>query len=428
MNETLPPSTRAIHAAFDLVSRNSGKLTLGVLAAALAIFLATGFYVVKKEELGVRTRFGRVIDANVEPGWHYCLPIIEKTHVRKVLRIEGYQVASSEGGTVNFTILTGDTNLVEVAVAIQYQIDNLRNFLFATDDPIQVLTMLVREELVQIIGQNFIDLVLTLNRNIIQQHIEEAVAEELEHTDIGVELVALNIVEVTPVEETRAAFRDVSDATADKAQAISNANRDREYFLARSRGQAEAVLMDARAKATERVAQASASADAFLELLNEYRQQPSQVTITRYWQRMRTIFKDASLAAVNPGGDSTIDINMIDGLGGVSPAEMLLGPPAGAERPLLSATTRPGEHTVETVDDDKFLVSGQFHSRSAERDDLAIARPRSLIFDSASIFAHQRVKSDPPPATDQPFTEPIVETLAKEEPPVDGQQAQAGSE
>ena len=428
MNESLPPSTRAIHAAFDFAARNSGKLTLGVLAATLAVFLATGFYVVKKEELGVRTRFGRVIDANVEPGWHYCVPIIEKTHVRKVLRIEGYQVASSEGGTVNFTILTGDTNLVEVAVAIQYQIDNLRNFLFATDDPIQVLTMLIREELVQIIGQNFIDLVLTLNRNIIQQHIEEAVAEELERTDIGVELVALNIVEVRPVEETRAAFRDVSDATADKAQAISNANRDREYFLARSRGQAEAVVMDARAKATERVAQASASADAFLELLEEYRQQPAQVAITRYWQRMRTIFKDASLAAVNPGAESTIDINMIDGLGGVTPAEMLLVPPAGAERPLLTATTRPGEHTVETVDDDKFLVSGQFHSRSAERDDLAIARPRSLIFDSASIFAHQRVKSGPPPATDQPFTEPMVETLAKEEPPVDDPQAQAGSE
>ncbi|MDE0130479.1 MAG: protease modulator HflK [Gammaproteobacteria bacterium] len=428
MSEKLPPSTRAIHQAFDFVGRNSGKLTLGVVAAALAVFLATGFYVVKKEELGVLTRFGRVIDANVEPGWHYCVPIIEKTHVRKVLRIEGYQVASADAGTVNFTILTGDTNLLEIAVAVQYQIDNLRNFLFATDDPIQVLTMLIREELVQTVGQNFIDLVLTLNRNVIQQHIEEAVTEELERNDIGVELVALNIVEVSPVEETRAAFRDVSDATADKAQAISNANRDREHFLARSRGQAEAILMDARAKATERVAQAGSSADAFLELLDEYRQQPAQVTVTRYWQRMRTIFKDASLAAVNPGAESTIDINMIDGLGGATPAEMLLVPPARADRPLLSATTRPGEHAVETVDDDKFLVSGQFHSRSAERDDLAIARPRSLIFDSASIFTHQRVKSDPPPATDQPFTEPMVETLAKEEAQMDEQQAEAASE
>ena len=236
MSDTRPPSTRAIHAAFDFAGRNGGKLALGLVGAVLAVFLASGFYVVKKEELGVRTRFGRVIDDNVEPGWHYSIPIIEKTHVRKVLRIEAYQVASSDAGSVNFTILSGDTNLLEIAVAVQYRIDHLRNFLFASDDPIQVLTMLIREELVQIIGQNFIDLILTLNRNIIQQHMEQTIGEDLERHDIGLELVALNIVDVRPVEETRAAFRDVSDAIADKAQAVSNANRDRERFLARSRG------------------------------------------------------------------------------------------------------------------------------------------------------------------------------------------------
>ena len=427
MSDTRPSSTRAIHAAFDFAGRNGGKLALGLVGAVLAVFLASGFYVVKKEELGVRTRFGRVIDDNVEPGWHYCIPVIEKTHVRKVLRIEAYQVASSDAGTVNFTILSGDTNLLEIAVAVQYRIDHLRNFLFAADDPIQVLSMLIREELVQIIGQNFIDLILTLNRNIIQQHMEQAIGEDLERHDIGLELVALNIVDVRPVEETRAAFRDVSDAIADKAQAVSNANRDRERFLARSRGQAEAILMDARAKATARVAQARSSGDAFLELLGEYRRQPTQVTITRYWQRMRTIFRDASLAAVNPGSESTIDINMIDGLAGATPAEMVQLPSAG-DRPLLAATQPPGQHTVETVEDDKFLVSGQFHSRSAERDDLTIARPRSLIFDTPSIFTHQRVKNDPPPPTDQPFTEPMVETLAREEPQVDEQQEQAGPE
>ncbi|MCY4477013.1 MAG: protease modulator HflK [Gammaproteobacteria bacterium] len=424
MSDTRPPSTRAIHAAFDFAGRNGGKLALGLVGAILAVFLASGFYVVKKEEIGVRTRFGRVIDDNVEPGWHYRIPVIEKTHVRKVLRIEAYQVASSDAGTVNFTILSGDTNLLEIAVAVQYRIDHLRNFLFAADDPFQVLNMLIREELVQIIGQNFIDLILTLNRNIIQQHMEQAIGEDLERHDIGLELVALNIVDVRPVEETRAAFRDVSDAIADKAQAVSNANRDRERFLARSRGQAEAILMDARAKATARVAQARSSGDAFLELLGEYRRQPAQVTITRYWQRMRTIFRDASLAAVNPGSKSTIDINMIDGLAGATPAEMVQLPSAG-DRPLLAATKAPGEHTVETVEEDKFLVSGQFHSRSAERDDLTIARPRSLIFDTPSIFTHQRVKNDPPPPTDQPFTAPMVETLAEEESQVDKQQEQA---
>ena len=418
MNDGLQPSTRAIHAAFDFYGRNSGRILLGIIGVALAALLASGFYVVKKEELGVRTRFGKVIDDNVQPGWHYAVPIIEKTHIRKVLRIDAYQVASSEGGTVNFTILSGDTNLLEVTIAIQYRIDNLRNFLFASSDPVQILTMLAREELVSIIGQNFIDLILTLNRNLVQSHLEESVAEELEKNDIGLELVALNLVDVTPIEETRAAFRDVSDAIADKAQTISNANRESERFLARSRGQAEAMLMDARAKATARVAQAGSSAGAFLELLEEYRKQPTQVTITRYWQRMRTIFKDASLSAVNPGADSAIDINMIDGLAGMTPPEILQTPRDVAERPLLAATVSdaPDEmHSLETVDSDKFLISGQFHSRSAERDDVTAARPRSLIFDMPSVFSHRDIKSGAASPTQQPYTAPMVETIPEEE-------------
>lgn len=426
MNDALQPSTRAIHAAFDFYGRHSGRILLGVIGVALAAFLASGFYVVKKEELGVRTRFGKVVDENVEPGWHYCLPIIEKTHIRKVLRIDAYQVASSEGGTVNFTILSGDTNLLEVTIAIQYRIDNLRNFLFASSDPVQILTMLAREELVSIIGQNFIDLILTLNRNLVQSHLEESIAEELEKNDIGLELVALNLVDVTPIEETRAAFRDVSDAIADKAHTISNANRESERFLARSRGQAEAMLMDARAKALARVAQAESSSGAFLQLLGEYRKQPTQVTITRYWQRMRTIFKDASLSAVNPGADSAIDINMIDGLAGMTPPEIFQAPRAGAERPLLTTTGPDEMHSLETVDSDKFLISGQFHSRSAERDDVTAARPRSLIFDMPSVFSHREIKSSATSPTQQPYTAPMVETIPEEEAAASEEAAKGG--
>ena len=415
MNDSLQPSTRVIYAAFDFYRRNRGRILLGILGIGLLVFLGSGFYVVKKEELGVRTRFGRVVDDNVQPGWHYIVPLIEKTQVRKVLRIDAYQVASREGGTANFTILSGDTNLLEVTIAIQYRIDNLRNYLFASSDPVQILTMLAREELVSIIGQNFIDLILTLNRNLIQGHLEQSIAEELERNDIGLELVALNLVDVSPIEETRAAFRDVSDAIADKAQTISNANRQSERFLARSRGQAEAMLMDARAKAMARVTQAGSSAKAFLELLAEYRKSPTQVTITRYWQRMRTIFRDASLSAVNPGASSTIDINMIDGLAGTTPPEIFQPP---EERPLLAATTsgaRDETHSLETVASDKFLISGQFHSRSAERDDISAARLQSLIFDMPSVFSHRGVKSSAAPAARQANTAPMVETIPEEE-------------
>ena len=417
---SLPPSTRVIYALFDIFSKYRRWIIAGIVVALFGGVLAKGLYIVKKEEQGVLTRFGKVVDAEVGPGVHYRIPIIEKAHIRQVLRIIRHQISSNEGGKINFTILSGDTNLFEVDVAIQYRIDHLRNYLFASSDPIAVVTMLVRQEMINSFGQNFIDMIFTTNRNIIQDRLFDRITEDLETIDIGLEVVSLDIIDLRPIEETIAAFRDVSDAVAERVQVESNANRKRERLLAHSRGQAEALVTDAMAKADERKVQAHSSAGAFSALLAEYRKTPEHVSITRYWERMRMIFNEASLSAVNPDGQSTIDINMIDGIAGFAPpVGALLGAPPSIdakppERPLLASVMRENEHSIETVDADKFLLDGQFHQKRAEREHISSANPRSLIFDTPSIFSHRHV--DPPAqVVEQQATEkPMVDVLAEE--------------
>ena len=166
-----------------------------------------------------------------------------------------------------FSILSGDTNLFEVDVALQYRIGNLRNYLYATADPHAVLALVVRERLVGNMSNSFIDLIFTNNRDIIQRRLFEETEDFLEGNDIGIELLALNIVGLRPIDETVAAFRDVSDAIAESIETVSEANRRAERLLARSRGQAEAVVLNARARARERRVQAASSAQAFLDLL-----------------------------------------------------------------------------------------------------------------------------------------------------------------
>lgn len=51
---------------------NAGAWCLVSLLAAL--YLASGCFVVKPEQRGVVTRFGRVVDDNVLPGIHYHWP------------------------------------------------------------------------------------------------------------------------------------------------------------------------------------------------------------------------------------------------------------------------------------------------------------------------------------------------------------------
>ena len=398
--EAPAPSTRIIHAVFDYVQDRKTVL-LAVLAALVVLaFLADGVYVVKKEEQAVLTRFGKVVDPEILPGIHYALPFVEQAHVRKVMRITRRGVATrDESGGVSFSILSGDANLFEADVALQYRIGNLKNYLYATTEPEVVLTLLVRERLIEIMGKHFIDLIFTTNRDVIQTVLFKNTSAYLKDNDIGIELLALNIVDVRPIEETVAAFRDVSDAIAEAIQSVSDANRRRERLLARSRGQAEAVVMNAKARARERQLQAESSAKIFSDLLVAYRSQPSSVTVTRYWQRMRNIFREATLSTVNPGSASSIDINMVEGfVPGVGRAPMAAVAAASAARQnlagarrTLSTVSEGRGHGFEKVDVDRFLMDGRFHASRGERHHLSTAKLRSLIFDDLSIFSHRHV-------------------------------------
>ena len=235
--EALAPSTRIIHAVFDHVGEHKTRIGAWLAAIAVLAVLASGIYIVKKEERAVLTRFGKVVDAEIPPGIRYAFPIIERAHVRKVMRITRRSVATRDGtGNASFSVLSGDTNLFEVDVALQYRIGNLRNFLYTTADPHTVLALVVRERLIDIMGRTFIDLIFTNNRDIIQARLFDDAVDYLEANDIGIELLALNIVDLRPIEETVAAFRDVSDAIAESMETVSNANTRKERLLARSRG------------------------------------------------------------------------------------------------------------------------------------------------------------------------------------------------
>ena len=396
--EAPAPSTRIIHAVFDYMRDRSTVLIAALAAVVVLTFLADGVYVVKKEEQAVLTRFGKVVDPKILPGIHYALPFVERAHVRKVTRITRRGVGTrDETGKAAFSILSGDANLFEADVALQYRVGDLKSYLYATVDPQAVLTLIVRERLIEIMGQHFIDLIFTTNRDIIQTLLFKDTSAYLKDHDIGIELLALNIVDLRPIEETVAAFRDVSDAIAEGIQSVSDANRRMEKLLARSRGQAQAVVMNAKARARERRLQAESSARIFADLLVAYRSQPSSVTVTRYWQRMRNIFRDATLSTVNPGNAAAIDINMVEGfVPGVGRAPVAAVAPAarqslaGARRTLSTVSERSG-HGFENVDSDRFLMDGRFHASRGERHHLSTAKLRSLIFDDLSIFSHRHV-------------------------------------
>lgn len=392
----LPASTRIIYTTFDFFGQYWPRILFIAIVAAVLAGLSTGVFVVKKEEQGIITRFGKVVNTEVTPGLGYAIPMIEKVHIFPVKRIISKQISSNQDSSETFTVLSGDTNLLEVTFNLQYTIIDLRKYLFVVADPDLLLSRIARENLIEEFGNNFVELIFTNNRQHIEQELQVVIQDRANVLGLGIEINALSIVELSPIEETVAAFRDVNDAVAEKLQVESDAERKRQRRIARSRGQAQAIVLDAKAKAHTRRQQAKSTANIFLDLLEQYRNNPEQVAITRYWDRMRTTLQEARLTSINSVEDLVVDINMIDSVAMPVNLAMSDEPITSSESPPMdvldrSSATLPPTPTSDHAEVDRLTMDGRTHDTESELDHLSTANARSLIFDTSALFKHAHI-------------------------------------
>lgn len=152
--------------------RNSGGggMSLPILPILVAIFLiwlATGFYLVDSGSKGVVQRFGKMADETTEPGprWHFPYPIESVTvvNMEQVRRLEvGYRT-NGDGGSGKTKqphealMLTADENIIDLQFAVQYNLNNAKNYLFnnrSTDDAVMsAAESAIRE----VVGKNKLD-------------------------------------------------------------------------------------------------------------------------------------------------------------------------------------------------------------------------------------------------------------------------------
>ncbi|MEN8261436.1 MAG: protease modulator HflK, partial [Pseudomonadota bacterium] len=114
-----------------------------VLLIALVLWGLSGFYIVDEGNRGVETRFGRYINTTT-PGlnWHLPAPI-EAVEIVDVMQQRFIEVGYRSGGRQQALgsvprealMLTRDENIVDVRLAVQYQVKDAKQYLFNVQDP-----------------------------------------------------------------------------------------------------------------------------------------------------------------------------------------------------------------------------------------------------------------------------------------------------
>ncbi|MFO7802417.1 MAG: FtsH protease activity modulator HflK [Desulfovermiculus sp.] len=297
-----PPDFGAFIRKFQNIKNfKSPGLTL-VVALVVLLWLASGFYIVSPDEVGVVQRFGAYA-RTTQSGPHYHLPIpIEAVKTPKVTEVKRVEVGfrSQESGAGmglsgfqevpdESIMLTGDENMVNVQFIVQYQIKEARNYLFNIQNQKKAVKDAAEASMRDVIGSNEIDAVLTAEKFEVQSQTRERLQGILDSYDSGIRITAVKLQDVHPPQEVSDSFKDVASAREDKSKLINRAMGYRNELLPKARGKVASIINAAEAYKETNIRKAKGDSERFEKLLAEYKQ-ASEVTRQRlYLEAMESV-------------------------------------------------------------------------------------------------------------------------------------------
>ena len=292
----------------------------GILSVALVIWLATGFYTVQPGEQAALRKLGAF--NNVQgPGlhWYWPAPIGTRAivNVEEVKRLE-IGLRGAQPILVESLMITGDENLVDVQLVVQFDIQRslteddgtvvtaVEQYLFRSAEPDgAILKSAVESALRQVVGQRDIDDVLTVLKEEVQAEAKELLQRLLDSYQTGIRVREVKLQNVQAPSQVQDAFDDVVRAKEDKERIIREAEAYQADILPRALGSAQRTIQTAEAFKAERIAKAEGEASRFLQVLTEFKQSEDVTRQRLYLEAMEEILPGITkfIVATGAGGN-----------------------------------------------------------------------------------------------------------------------------
>lgn len=280
-----------------------------IFAVIGVVWLLSGIYIVDPAERGVVTRFGSFVEeTKAGPHWHLPYPIetVRIVNVDQIRTAEiGYRSdARNRSGSVpnESLMLTKDENIVDLKIAVQYQIQSANEYLFDVADPDASLRSVAESALREVVGQSTMDFVLTEGRNEVVARVKDLAQERLNAYKTGLIITSVNLQDAQPPEQVQSAFADVVKAREDRERVINEAEAYSNDILPKARGKAARELEEASAYHDRVIAQAKGEASRFTSIVTEYEKAPEVTRKRLYIDAVSGVLSSTSKVFV--GSDS----------------------------------------------------------------------------------------------------------------------------
>jgi len=289
-----------------------------LLVAALAIWLFTGVYMVGPDEVGVVRTFGeytRVAQSGLNYHFPYPIEQVNTPAVTEVKRVEiGFRTLSNgQYRTVEkeSLMLTGDENIVDAEMIVQYKIKDPVAYLFNIVEQELTVREAAEASLRTVVGRNKIDETLTTGKFQIQEGTKTQLQLILDKYESGIHVVAVQLQDVSPPKEVIGAFKDVASAKEDKNRMVNQAEGYRNDIIPKARGEAEAMIRDAEGFRESRIKRSEGDAAKFTTILKEYRKAKSITQKRLYLETMEKVLPGIEKIII-PDKDSGNMLNLLN--------------------------------------------------------------------------------------------------------------------
>jgi membrane protease subunit HflK len=338
---------------------------VGVLvAAAVAVWLGSGFYIVDAAKRGIVLRFGKYVETT-QPGphWHLPYPIesVEVVNLDQMRTVEiGYRNNFKNKVQKEALMLTDDENIIDIQFAVQYILKNPEDYLFSNRNPDEAVRQAAETSIREVVGKSKMDFVLYEGREAVASNAAKLMQEILDRYKTGIAISKVTMQNAQPPEEVQAAFDDAVKAGQDRDRQKNEGQAYANDVIPKARGTAARLLEEAEGYKQRVIANAEGDASRFKQVVVEYNKAPGVTRDRLYLDAMQQIYANTSKVLVDQKNGNSLLYLPLDKLIQQSTSE------APATKPAAPAVPPSQETSPASGGDSTFRSRDAFRSRDRE--------------------------------------------------------------
>lgn len=291
--------------------QSSGKGIAFVTAIALALWGATGFYIVPEGQSGIVTTFGKYTETTM-PGfrWHFPTPIqsVDIVDVSSVRTVEVGALGRAQR-EAEALMLTDDENIVDLRFNVQYRIkpgEGAMNYIFRSKNPDDSVLHTAESAMREVVGRLKMDNVLFESKQEIAEAVKQLMQDMLDRYQTGIEVMSVAIQNAQPPQPVQAAFNDAVKAGQDRERQINEGQAYANAVIPKARGMAARLTQEAEGYKARVVETARGDAERFTQVLKQYEKAPQVTRDRMYVDVMQQVLTSSTKVYVDAKGGNNL--------------------------------------------------------------------------------------------------------------------------